>query len=113
MPGVQKPHCRPCSSLNPSCNGCSCPSFISPSTVSTSSPSACTANMVHDFTVLPLRITVQAPQLLVSQPTCVPVKPRTSRMKCTSNNLGSTAASRSRPLILILIDSFLAISHLP
>ena len=30
---------------------------------------------MHDFTVLPSSTTVQAPQLLVSQPTCVPVNP--------------------------------------
>src|SRR6478735_7933379 len=53
MPGVQKPHCKPCSSLNPSCNGCSAPFDGNPSTVMISPPSACTANTVHDFTVLP------------------------------------------------------------
>ena len=35
-----------------------------------SAPSACTANMVQDFTDLPSRSTVQAPQWLVSQPIC-------------------------------------------
>src|SRR5262245_27333731 len=109
MPGVQNPHCSPCSSLNPSCRGWSCPSFIRPSTVRISAPSACTAKTVHDFTVLPLNRTVHAPQLLVSQPMWVPVSPRASRMKCTNSSLGSTAASRSRPLILTFTSSFFAI----
>ena len=100
MPGVQKPHCKPCSSLNPSCSGCSAPFDGNPSTVMISPPSACTANTVHDFTLLPFKITVHAPQLLVSQPTCVPVSPSCSRIKCTSSSLGSAGASRSLPLIL-------------
>ena len=49
MPGVQKPHWRPCSSQKPSCSGCSWPSLASPSMVVTSEPSACTANIVQDF----------------------------------------------------------------
>src|SRR6266852_716699 len=65
--------------------------------------------MVQDFTVLPFTITVHAPQLLVSQPTCVPVCPSASRIKWTSNSRGSAMASRSLPLILILISSFFAI----
>ena len=36
-------------------------------------PSACTANMVQDFTDLPSMVTVQAPQCEVSQPICGPV----------------------------------------
>src|SRR5579884_2135324 len=100
MPGVQNPHCKPCSSLNPSCNGCSEPFDGSPSTVIISPPSACTANTVHDFTLLPFRITVHAPQLLVSQPTCVPVNPSCSRIKCTSSSRESAATSRSLPLTL-------------
>src|SRR5262245_34418004 len=76
----------------------------------TSAPSACTANMVHDFTAFPFKITVHAPQLLVSQPTCVPVSPSASRIKCTSSSRDSAAASRSWPLIFSLIISFFAIA---
>src|SRR6476620_10958507 len=111
IPGVQNPHGSPCSSLKPSCNGWSAPLLGRPSTVMTSAPSACTANMVHDFTVFPFKSTVQAPQLLVSQPTCVPVNPSCSRIKCTSSSLGSAATSRSLPLILSLISSFFAMPH--
>ena len=37
-------------------------------------PSACTANIVHDFTACPSSSTVHAPQIEVSQPICVPVR---------------------------------------
>src|SRR5262249_31382612 len=101
IPGVQYPHCRPCSSQKPSCNGCSWPSLAIPSIVTTSEPSACTANIVHDFTARPFANTVQAPQILVSQPMCVPVKPAMSRMKCVSKSLGSTSFSYDCPFIVI------------
>src|SRR5215216_4170258 len=42
--------------------------------------------------------TVQAPQFVVSQPTCVPVRPSSSRSQCTSRSLASTSASRRSPL---------------
>ena len=47
--------------------------------VVTSLPSACTASTEQDFTLCPSRWTVQAPQLLVSQPTTVPILPSRSR----------------------------------
>jgi hypothetical protein len=50
-----------------------------PSMVSTSPPSAATVSTVQDFTVRPSSSTVHAPQFDVSQPTWVPVRPRTSR----------------------------------
>ena len=43
-------------------------------------PSACTAKSVQDFTAMPFMMMTQAPHWLVSQPTCVPVRPTTSRM---------------------------------
>ena len=49
-PGVQKPHCSPCSAMKPSCSGWSLPSCSSPSTVVISRPSACTAKTVQDLT---------------------------------------------------------------
>jgi hypothetical protein len=42
-------------------------------------PSAITARTVQDLTVSPSISTVQAPHCDVLQPTCVPVKPRSSR----------------------------------
>src|SRR5207342_2588319 len=61
-------------------------------------PSTWTANRVHYFTGVPSRRTVHAPQLLVSQPTCVPVSSRAVRRKCTSSVRGSTSPDRSTPL---------------
>ena len=50
-----------------------------PSMVVTSLPSAWTASTEQLFTASPSRCTVQAPQLLVSQPTTVPTLPSCSR----------------------------------
>jgi len=65
--------------------------------VATSLPSACTASTEHDFTLRPSRWTVQAPQLLVSQPMTVPVFPSRSRRYWTNNMRGSTSSTYSTP----------------
>ncbi len=104
MPGVQKPHCSPCSSLKAAWIAWSCPSWSSPSTVVTSRPSACTPNIVQDLIGRPSSSTVQAPQLVVSQPTCVPVSPNSSRIRCARSIRGSTSALRSAPLTLTVIS---------
>src|SRR5712691_881314 len=65
-----------------------------------SAPSAWTAKKVQDFTPCPSTSTVHAPQLLVSQPTWVPVRPASSRMYCTSNSRGSTSCSCLAPLMV-------------
>ena len=55
--------------------------------------------MVHDFTGMPSSRTVQAPQLLVSQPMCVPVSPRSVRMKSDEEHARlDVGRSRSTPL---------------
>ena len=97
IPGVQKPHWSPCSSWNPVWIACSCAPWASPSTVLISRPAACTANMVHDFVGTPSTRTVQAPQLVVSHPMWVPVRPSVSRRKWTSRSRVSTWAERSLP----------------
>ena len=68
MPGVQKPHCRPCFSQKPSCSAFMPSAPASPSTVPISAPSACTARTVHDLVGFPSSSTVQAPQWVVSHP---------------------------------------------
>src|SRR4051794_24008406 len=68
--------------------------------VLTSRPSAWTASIVHDFALSPSTWTVHAPQLLVSQPTCVPVSPKLSLRRWTSRRRGSTSASWASPLTL-------------
>ena len=57
MPGVQKPHCSPCSAWKARCTGCISPSSPSarPSTVGPRAPSACAASTVHDFDRLPVQ----------------------------------------------------------
>jgi hypothetical protein len=103
MPGVQKPHCRPCIIRKPSCSAESEPSALAmPSMVMISEPWACTANMVQDFTDMPSISTVQAPQWVVSQPIWVPVICRFSRMKCTSSVRGSTRPSTSAPFTFMV-----------
>ena len=62
-------------------------------------PSHIAASAVHDFSGLPSISTTQAPQLEVSQPQCVPVRPGVSRMKCTSSVRGSTSRVTVSPLI--------------
>src|ERR1700676_4181391 len=62
-------------------------------------PSTWTARRVQDFTGQPSRSTAQAPQLLVSHPMWVPVRPRLVRMKSTSSVRGSATDSRVEPLI--------------
>ena len=102
MPGVQKPHCRPCSSLNPSWIGCSSLGPARPSTVVTSWPSAWTASMVQLLIALPSKSTVQAPQLEVSQPVCVPVSLKPWRSRWASSSRGSTSAVRFSPLTVMV-----------
>src|SRR6266403_2257682 len=81
--------------------GCSLPSFSRPSTVMISDPSACTANIVQDFTAKPFISTVHAPQYVVSQPTCVPVRSQASRRNSTSNIRGSTSRAYDLPFTLM------------
>src|SRR6266511_3538106 len=104
MPGVQKPHCRPCSCLKAAWMGWSWPSLSSPSTVSIPRPSACTARNVQDLIGAPSTSTVQAPHPEVSQPMWVPVRPSCSRRKWTSSMRGSTSALCSTPLTLTVIS---------
>ena len=68
MPDVQKPHCRPWHSMNPSCTGSSWPFCSRPSTVRTERPSAMAASTVHDLTGRASSHTTQLPQFDVSQP---------------------------------------------
>ena len=96
IPGVQKPHCRAWSSWKPICTGSRRPSTSSDSTVRISWPSHIAASVVHDFSGLPSISTTQAPQLEVSQPQWVPVRPGVSRMKCTSSCAARRRATPAR-----------------
>src|SRR5262245_53659437 len=102
IPGVQKPHWRPCSSRNATWIGCSSAPCCRPSTVVISRPSAWTASTVQDLTGTPSSRTVQAPQWVVSHPWCVPVRPSVCRRKWTSSSRGSTSAACDSPLTVTL-----------
>src|SRR6185369_17597484 len=102
MPGVQNPHCSAWFSRNASCIGCSLSALSArPSIVVTLPPSACTARMVHDLIDLPSTWTTQAPHWLVSQPTCVPVRPRCSRRNWTNRVRASTLPETVLPLTVM------------
>ncbi len=105
-PSSASPACRSrtaarASRGSPAAPGRARPSASSDSTVRISWPSHIAASVVHDFTGLPSISTTQAPQLDVSQPQCVPVRPGVSRMKCTSSMRGSTSRETCWPLMLI------------
>src|SRR6185312_15555219 len=69
-----------------------------PSMVVTSRPCNWATSTLQLFTALPPTWTVQAPQLAVSQPTCVPVRRRCSRRKLDSRVSASTSAATALPL---------------
>ena len=107
---MQNPHCKPCASLNAACITPGTPLVLSPSTVVSDCPSACTANIVHDFIGVPLTNTVHAPQLVVSQPMCVPVSPAFVRTKSTRSVRGSTSWVWSVPFTVTVISTVLPFS---
>ena len=97
MPGVQNPHCRPWHSMKPCWTGSSGPSRSRSSTVRTMRPSAIAASTVHALTGLASSHTTQLPQLDVSQPQWLPVRPSSSRRKWMSSSRGSTSRAYSVP----------------
>ena len=62
-----------------------------------------TASIVQLLTGLPSNKTVQAPQLVVSQPVCVPVSRNAWRSRWASSRRGSTSAARRSPLTVRVI----------
>ena len=75
-PEVQNPHCGASCSIKAFCSGSRSPEEAKPSTVVIFFPSSQTASWLHDFTVLPSTMTVQAPHSPALQPIFVPVNPR-------------------------------------
>src|SRR5215467_4195670 len=57
--------------------------------------------MVHDLIARPLTCTTHAPHCVVSQPTCVPVRPSFSRRNSTSIIRSSTPPRTSRPFTIM------------
>ena len=69
MPGVQKPHCEAPRRRKHSCSGCmASPGPISPRSVVTWWPAACTARVRQPFTGSPSSSTVQVPHTPSPQP---------------------------------------------
>src|SRR6202011_1163413 len=78
-PGVQMPHCSAACSRNFCCNGCNPWGLAIPSMVVTFRPWTSTPRTQQEFTSLPSRMTLQAPQLPLLQPSLVPVRRSSSR----------------------------------
>src|SRR5262245_17890593 len=57
--------------------------------------------MVHDLMARPLTCTTHAPHWVVSQPTCVPVRPSLSRRNSTSIIRSSTTPLTARPFTVM------------
>src|SRR5262245_29460264 len=57
--------------------------------------------MVHDLIARPLTCTTHAPHWVVSQPTCVPVRPSLSRRNSTSIVRSSIGPLTARPFTTI------------
>src|SRR2546426_7674083 len=98
-PAVQKPHCREWFSWKHCCKGLKWPSVARPSIVKTSLFCARMARRLHDLTVSPSSITVQAPHFPSLQPRLEPVRPAWSRIKSSSSVRGSMSAEYCFPLI--------------
>ena len=113
MPGVQKPHWRPWFSVNARCTGCRVPSGLaSDSTVVTSAPSSCAANIRHARVGSPSTSTVHAPHAPCSQPAWAPVRASSSRRKSSSSVRGSTSTSCAVPLTVTAMRIFSGIPFL-
>src|SRR5262245_31318869 len=88
-PGVQNPHCWASFSANAAGTGSSRP-MPSDSAVLTSAPRASIASVVHEYTVRPLSMTVQAPHVPRSHTRLQPVTSRWLRSASRSVTRGST-----------------------
>ena len=98
MPGVQKPHCIAWQSRKACWSGLRPSGGVRPSIVVTVAPSSCTAKSRQLRALRPSTSTVQAPHTPCSQPTWVPVSPRSSRRKSASERRASISRSTTRPL---------------
>ena len=81
MPGVQNPHCRPCSGRNAAAHRVQLVRRRrEPSIVVTSAPSACDGEHRARLHRLPVESTVHAPHDVVSQPMFVAVRPSVAQV---------------------------------
>src|SRR5690242_6666052 len=117
-PGVQYPHWNASWSMNACCSGCNGPSSESarPSMVVTCAPSRRTASVRHPLTRRPSTRTVHAPHAPASQPFFVPVNPKCSRSRSSSEVRLSTVTVRRVPLTVNetwLLDALSAAAAVP
>src|SRR5690348_343017 len=99
IPGVQAPHCAAPWTRKEVCKRlCMGDRLARPSTVVTSHPATWPAATRQAHTGSPSSSTVQAPQSPASQPTFVPVRPRSSRNTRERRRLPATLTSTLRPL---------------
>jgi hypothetical protein len=76
-----------------------------------SAPSAWTASIVHDFALVPSTWTVHAPQLLVSQPMWVPVRPNVVAQEVDEEEarfdvgLAGLAVDGDRDVLVVMLPS--------
>src|SRR6202048_2873723 len=98
-PGVQKPHCNAACSRNFCCTGCSLSPWAMPSTVVILWPSASAPSIRQEQTMLPSRMTVQAPQSPELHPSLLPVRLSSSRSTSSKVCCGSQRKSTGSPLM--------------
>ena len=104
IPGVHAPHwAAPCSRKD-RCNRRPASRCAKPSTVVTSHPSTCPADIRQAQTGSPSSNMVQAPQSPASHPTLVPVKPSSSRRTRDSRCDGELVTTTLRPFTRNAID---------
>src|ERR1700730_5590117 len=100
-PGVQKPHCNAACSRNFCCTGCNLSPWAMPSTVVILWPPASAPSIRHEQTMLPSRMTVQAPQSPELHPSLLPVRLSSSRSTSSSVCCGSQRNSTGSPLMMV------------
>ena len=100
IPGVQMPHCAAPWARNAAWRSLrrAVRRRPAPRPSRSSAPSTCAAGTRHDTAWRPSSRTVHAPQSPASQPTFVPVSPRSSRRTSDRRRIGSTATRDARPL---------------
>src|ERR1035438_3318837 len=99
-PAWQDPHCGTSISCQASCTGC-VPSAESPSTVVIGAFTLETF-VTHDRIGLPLRCTVQAPQMPMPHPYLVPFRSSSSRRTHNKGMSAGTSTVRDLPLMVNL-----------
>jgi hypothetical protein len=102
MPGVQKPHCSPCSSQKPFLQRMQLAALLEPSTVMTLRRRPARRSTVHDFTGSPSSSTVQAPQWRRVAADVRAGQPQVLAQEVDEQQRGSTSALCSTPLTVTL-----------